>query len=196
MFLIFSIYFVSCLKFLLKIHSNSLTFIEIPENFQGISGKFLDLQPFRESHWCSKLEFQVLLAINLEFLGICRFLEPELLQLAIPQNSQEVPVRIYRENSHLLFLGTPGVLWSSYMQEKIRRNSWEFQNPFRKGYDVDCRIIEFLISHYLPDSLLCSSNFLTMLVSNFWITSLMKAFSLSSILSTVVSKLASRDLIA
>ena len=33
-------------------------------------------------------EFQVLLAINLEFLGISRVLEPELLQLGISRNSQ------------------------------------------------------------------------------------------------------------
>ena len=48
-------------------------------------------------------EFQALLDLNLEFLGISGFLEHKLLQLGIP----EFPVRIYRENSHLLFLGIP-----------------------------------------------------------------------------------------
>ena len=48
----FSIYFMSvALNFCLKIPINSQTFLEV-------SGEFLDPQPFRESHWCSELEFQ------------------------------------------------------------------------------------------------------------------------------------------
>ena len=39
------------LNFCLKIPINSQTFLEV-------SGKFLDPQPFRESHWCSEFEFQ------------------------------------------------------------------------------------------------------------------------------------------
>ena len=42
----------------------------VPKKFPEIPRNFLDLQLFRESHWFSELEFQVLLAINLEFLGI------------------------------------------------------------------------------------------------------------------------------
>ena len=85
----FSVLFhVSCLKLLLK-------FLEIPENSQEFLASF-QIQSLRESHWCSELEFlefsqkcQVLFAIDLEFLGISRFLEPELLQLGIPRNSEE-----------------------------------------------------------------------------------------------------------
>ena len=52
--------------------------------------------------WNSK-EFQVLLVINFEFLGISRFLEPELLQLGIPRNSQSTfTIKILT-----LFLGIP-----------------------------------------------------------------------------------------
>ena len=131
-----------------------------PRNSQKFLASFQILQPFRKNYWCSlswnSQEFQVLLAINLnfweflgfqnqncyslEFLGILKISKSLLAKkLGISgnfqvfrarmatvwnsQNSQEFSVRIYCENSHLLFLGIPR---NSQEFPGIPRNSQEF----------------------------------------------------------------------
>ena len=111
-FLTFQFYFMlvasnCCLKFPV-ILKNSQKFLKIPRNFwqsfqiYSLSGKVIGTLS-----WNSQ-EFQALLVINLEFLGMSGNLQVFRTRVTVTVgNSQEFPVRIYRENSYLLFLGIP-----------------------------------------------------------------------------------------